>query len=341
MATAEHVSISRPPTRWENLCDRAFRGLTYLVAWLTVLLVLYIVFKIGGTAGPAMRQYGLGFLAEQTWDANKDQYGILPQIWGTLYSSTLAVLMGGVLGLAVAIFLSERLLSSFVFHILKLFAVQFHPVWGKLPNQMELLLKNLIELLAAIPSVVYGLWGLFVIIPLIRPACNWLHENLGGIPLFGTSLSGPGMLPASLVLALMILPTISAISRDALVSVPPRLREAAYGLGATRWETIFAVILPTAHTGIVGAVLLAFGRALGETMALAMLVGNSNVISLSLFSPGNTLAALLANNFAEANQHQVSVLMFAALILMGITLLVNLFGALILQHASRELKGAR
>ena len=138
----------------------------------------------------------------------------------------------------------------------------------------------------------------------------------------------------------MILPTISAISRDALVSVPPKLREAAYGLGATRWEALLSVILPTAQTGIFGAVLLAFGRALGETMALAMLVGNANVISWSLFSPANTLAALLANTFADANQDQVGVLMYAALVLMGITLLVNIFGALILQRASREIKGA-
>ena len=163
-------------------------------------------------------------------------------------------------------------------------------------------LKNLIELLAAIPSVVYGLWGIFVVIPLLRVPCNWLHDHLGGIPFFGTSLSGPGMLLGSpLVLAIMILPTISAISRDALTSVPPKLREAAYGLGATRWEVILGVIIPTAQTGIVGSVLLAFGRALGETMALAMLVGNANTISWSMFAPGNTLYALLANNFPNAS----------------------------------------
>ena len=151
--------------------------------------------------------------------------------------------------------------------------------WGQLPEQLEHLLKNLIELLAAIPSVVYGLWGLFVVIPLIRPVCNWLHLKLGWIPFFGTDLSGPGVLPAVIVLSIMILPTITAISRDALVSVPPKLRMAAYGLGATRWETILAVILPTAARGIFGGVVLAFGRALGETMALAMLVGNANQIS--------------------------------------------------------------
>src|SRR5215813_5881595 len=199
-------------------------------------------------------------------------------------------------------------------------------LWGggsDLPDRLELLLKNLIELLAAVPSVVYGLWGLFVIIPMIRPAANWLHQEFGWIPLFSTTLSGPGVLPAVLVLSIMILPTITAISRDALVAVPPKLRMAAYGLGATRWETILGVLLPTASRGIFGGVVLGFGRALGETMALAMLVGNSNQIGLSLFSPANTLSALLANTFPEAGARQVRVLMYAALVLLAITLAVN------------------
>ncbi len=253
----------------------------------------------------------------------------------------LAVIFATLLGVAVAVFLSERFLSTFLFRVLHYFGLHSHRFWGALPDKLEGLLKNLVELLAAIPSVVYGLWGIFVVIPLIRPFCNSLHEHLGGIPFFGTALSGPGMMPAAIVLAIMILPTISAISRDALVAVPPKLRDAAYGLGATRWEAILAVTVPTAQTGIIGAVLLAFGRALGETMALAMLVGNANVISLSLFSPANTLAALLANNFPEAGPAQVGVLMYAALVLMAITLAVNIIGALILQRANRELKAAR
>ena len=201
-------------------------------------------------------------------------------------------------------------------------------------------MKNLIELLAAIPSVVYGLWGIFVIIPLIRPACNWVHQTMGWIPLFKTALAGPGMLPAAIVLAIMILPTISAISRDALVSVPPKLREAAYGLGATRWEALLAVIIPTAQTGIFGAVLLAFGRALGETMALAMLLGNTNEFSISFFAPGNTLAALIANDFPEASTDKRQVLLFAGMTLLVITLLVNISGAAIIQYANRNRKGA-
>ena len=199
-----------------------------------------------------MRQYGLGFITGTVWDANTHQYGILPQIWGTLYSSVLAVIFATLLGVAVAVFLSERFLSTFLFRVLHYFGLHSHRFWGALPDKLEGLLKNLVELLAAIPSVVYGLWGIFVVIPLIRPFCNSLHEHLGGIPFFGTALSGPGMMPAAIVLAIMILPTISAISRDALVAVPPKLRDAAYGLGATRWEAILAVTVPTARRELLG-----------------------------------------------------------------------------------------
>ncbi len=205
---------------------------------------------------------------------------------------------------------------------------------------MDNLLSNLIELLAAIPSVVYGLWGLFIVIPFIRPGCNWLHAELGWIPFFGTSLSGPGMLPAVIVLSVMILPTITAVGRGAMVAVPSRLRMAAYGLGATRWETILGVTIPTAAQGIFGGVVLGFGRALGETMALAMLVGNADKISISLFSPANTLAALLANSFPEARREDVGVLMYAAVALLAITLVVNIAGTFIMQRAASGLEGS-
>ncbi len=155
-------------------------------------------------------------------------------------------------------------------------------------------------MLAAIPSVVYGLWGIYVVIPAIRPIANWFHDVLGWVPFFGTSLSGPGLMPAVLVLSIMILPTVAAISQDALNLVPYKVKEAAYGMGTTRWEAILGVLVPTASRGIFGALVLGFGRALGETMALAMLIGNSNQISLSLFAPANTLASLLASNFPEA-----------------------------------------
>jgi len=338
---AEAKAITQPPSALQRASDSAFRGLCYGFAWLSVLLVIFIVLRIAIDAAPAIRQYGLGFLTTRTWDPNKGQYGILPEIWGTLYTSALALVIGTAFGVAAAVFLSEGYLGEFVYSVLKIFHVEFHPFWGKLPERVEDVLKNLVELLAAVPSVVYGLWGLYIIIPLIRPACNWLHLKMGWFALFGTGLSGPGVLPAVIVLSIMILPTITAISRDALVSVPPKLRMAAYGLGATPWETIFAVILPTAARGIVGGVLLGFGRALGETMALAMLCGNANTMSLSLFSPANTLAALLANTFPEAQHKEVGILMYAALVLLGITLIVNVIGAFILQRASAGLEGAK
>jgi phosphate transport system permease protein len=190
--------------------------------------------------------------------------------------------------------------------------------------------------LAAIPSVVYGLWGIFVVIPTIRPACNWLHEHLGWIPLFGTPLVSVGMMPAALVLAIMILPTVTAISRDSIAAVDPLLREASLGLGATRWETILGVTLPASRRGIYGSIVLGLGRALGETMALAMLVGSVNVISPSLFSPANTLAALLANRFPEAaSRIDLGALMYAALVLLLLTLVVNVVGELV---AGREVQ---
>jgi phosphate transport system permease protein len=312
-------SISQPPSALDTFLDRSFRGLTYAFAWFTILLMVYLLWRVGRQATPAIQKYGLHFLTSTTWDVNKGQFGVLPEIWGTLYSSLLALILGGLFGVAIAIFLTQDFL----------------------PPKLELVFKNIVELLAAIPSVVYGLWGLFVLIPAIRPIAAWFHDYLGWLPFFRTTLSGPGLLPAALVLAIMILPTVSAISRDALSAVSPRIREAAYGMGATRWEVILRVLLPTASTGIFGSLVLGFGRALGETMALAMLVGNSNQLSISLFSPANTLAALLALNFPEANKTQEGVLMYAAIVLMAITLLVNICGAAVLRRATANVTGRR
>jgi phosphate transport system permease protein len=310
--SAVSTSISRPPSALDTFLDRSFRGLTFAFAWLTIVLMLFLLWRVGGNAAPAIQKYGLSFLTSTTWDVNKGQFGVLPEIWGTLYSSVLALLLGGFFGVTIAICLTQDFL----------------------PSRIELVFKNIVELLAAIPSVVYGLWGLFVLIPALRPMADWCYAYLGWLPFFGTSLSGPGLLPAALVLTIMILPTVSAISRDALSAVPPKIREAAFGMGATRWEVIVRVLLPTASTGIFGALVLGFGRALGETMALAMLVGNSKQLSLSLFSPANTLAALLALNFPEANKTQEGVLMYAAVILMAMTLLVNVCGAAVLRRAT-------
>ncbi|MBV8206309.1 MAG: phosphate ABC transporter permease subunit PstC [Acidobacteria bacterium] len=326
--------VTQAPSRGQRIFDAVFRKTCHTFAWLTILLVGFIVARITAAAIPAIHTLGLGFVTGRVWDANAGTYGILAQIWGTIYTSVLALMLGSIFGVAAAIFLSEGFLSAAVFGALKKFNLHLKPVTLRLPDQLERLLKELIELLAAIPSVVYGLWGIFVVIPLIRPWCNWLHAQMGWVPFFSTDLSGPGVLPAVLVLAIMILPTVTAISRDALVSVPPKIRMAAYGLGATRWESLFAVILPAASRGIFGGIVLAFGRALGETMALAMLVGNSNQIKLSLFSPANTLAALLANNFPEAGPKEVGILMYAALVLLAITLVVNVAGAFILHRAA-------
>jgi phosphate transport system permease protein len=328
------IQIAQPPSRFQTVTDRIFRACCQGFAWAAMAVAVFIVLWIGFAAWPAMRQYGFGFLTGEVWDPNKKVFSILPEIWGTLYSSVFALILGTVFGLAAAVFLAEGFMSDAVFALLKTLKLESHDYWGALPAEADKFFLNLIELLAAIPSVVYGLWGLFVVIPLVRPACNWVHSGLGWIPFFGTGLSGPGMLPAVIVLSIMVLPTITAISRGALVAVPSRLRMAAYGLGATRWETILAVTAPSASRGIVGGVVLAFGRALGETMALAMLLGNANVISLSLFSPGNTLAALLANTFPEAGPKDVPVLMYAATVLLAITLFVNALGALILRNAT-------
>jgi len=338
---AETIEIAQPPSRSQQTVDWFFRKLCLVFAGLSAVLVAFIVLKIVTAAMPAMKQYGLEFLTGTTWDPNKDQFAVLPEIWGTLYTAVLALIVGSAFGLAAAIFLSEGYLAETVFRLLRIFDLDASPSWSRLPDQVELLLKNLIELLAAIPSVVYGLWGLFVVIPMLRPVCNWMHDRMSWFPLFSTDLSGPGVLPASLVLSIMILPTITAISRDALTSVPPKIRMAAYGMGATRWETILAVLVPTASRGIIGGIILAFGRALGETMALAMLVGNANVINLSLFSPANTLAALLANNFPEARGKEIGVLMYAAVVLLAITMLVNAIGSMIIQRASAGMEGAK
>jgi phosphate transport system permease protein len=308
--TTPPTTLSRPPTAFEIGCDRVFRGSTRIAAWLAIALVFLIVFRIAWTAGPAIHDNGFRFLTTSKWDPGSKTFGILPQIGGTLYSSILGVFIGSIFGIAVAIFITQDFL----------------------PPKLELGIKNVVELLAAIPSVVYGLWGIFVVIPAIRPFCNWLHDSLGFAPIFGSRLAGPGLLPAALVLAIMVLPTVTAISRDAIVAVPPKLREAAFGLGATRWETILAIILPTASRGIYGSVILAFGRAVGETMALAMLLGNSNTFSWSLFAPGNTLAALMANQWPESGAVEKGALMYAGLVLLGITLLINIIGTLILQR---------
>ena len=312
-------SVTAPPSAADYTGDRVFRGVAFSAASMIILLTAYILWQIGGAALPAMSEYGLGFIGGTTWNVGQSEFGVLPEIWGTLYSSLLALLIGGVFGVTIAIFLTQDFIN-----------VRFAAIF-----------RTIVELLAAIPSVVYGLWGIYVLIPMLRPVADWLHTNLGMIPLFGSELSGPGLAPAALVLAIMILPTVAAISADAFRRIPYKVKEAAYGMGTTRWEAILKVMLPTASSGILAALVLGFGRALGETMALAMLIGNSNQISLSLFAPANTLASLLASSFPEAGGIEVQALMYAALVLLAITLIVNVLGLGIQQYTIRKFEGKK
>lgn len=303
----------KPRASWEKNLDIGFVWLTRLLALAIAGVLLWIALEVAIEAMPAIQRYGLGFFTSTEWNPVAEKYGALPQIYGTLVTAFIALLLAVPIGVGTALVVSENFL----------------------PTSVRTVIVFLIELLAAIPSVVYGLWGIFVLIPLLNPIGRWLNSYLGWIPLFSTPPSGSGILPASIVLTIMILPIITAISRDALVSLPPDLRQAAYGLGATRWETIFRVLLPAATSGIVGATMLGLGRAMGETMAVTMIIGNSNRISPSILTTGNTIASLLANQFAEADGIQISALMYAALILFGLTLIVNILAELVVRRVGR------
>lgn len=296
-----------------------FRWLTALAAITSVFVLGWIFWAVFQEAKPALERYGLGFLTGASWQPNRDRYGVLPFLVGTGATALIALLLAFPPGLAIAIFLSEDFL----------------------PLPVRQFIRFVVELLAAIPSVVYGLWGIFVVIPLIQALGDWTTERFGHIPLLSGPAYGNSLLTAGVVLALMVLPTITAISRSSLVAVPRTLREGAYALGATRWETILGVILPTAAPGIVAATILALGRAMGETMAVAMLIGNSSRLSWSLFAPSGTLASLLANQFGEASGMQVAALMYAALVLVALTLAVNFAGELVLRYTERRTAGIR
>jgi phosphate transport system permease protein len=294
-----------------------FLVLTWVASAATVITLVWIVCSILQAALPAVAATGFGFFTNSVWNPNRNIYGVFPFLNGTAGSSGFALLLALPLGVAIAIFLSEDFL----------------------PAAIRQVVRFVVELLAAIPSVVYGLWGIAVIIPIVQSLGGFLSQHLGFLPFFAPPATGNSMLTASLVLALMVLPTITAISRTALVAVPKTLREGSYAVGATRWETIFKVLLPTAAPGIVAATILAFGRAMGETMAVAMLIGNSPRLTWSLLSPAGTLAGLLANQFGEASGMQVSALMYAALTLVLLTLLVNVAGELVLRHTQKTISG--
>lgn len=296
-------------------------GFTIFV-WAFALATAAVLFWMSGIiskdAWPAISQFGAQFLWSPKWDIGELQFGALPFIYGTIVSSAIAIILAIPLGLSVAIVTSEN----------------FLPIWIRSP------LGFMVELISAIPSVIVGLWGIFVLIPFLLPIQQWLFDTFNWFPLFSSEPLGPGMLPAGVLLSIMILPTVAAISRDVLLSVPVELRSASMSLGATRWETIFKLLLPAASSGIIGATILALGRALGETMAVTMVIGNSIQINQSLLAPSYSIPAVLASQFREALEPlHIGALMYLALILFLITLCVNAIAVLLVQLIG--VKGAK
>jgi phosphate transport system permease protein len=294
------------------LVDEGFRVLSVALASLVGLVLLGILLTVLFGSREAVARFGLRFLVLSDWDPVSDTYGAFTAIYGTIVTSILSLLIAVPLGVGTAIFITENLI----------------------PLRLRQLLGVMVELLAAIPSVVLGLWAIFVMEPFLRPILELVHRAFGWIPFFSTVPQGPGMAPAILILVVMVLPIITAIARDSLQQVPAELRQAAYGVGTTRWVAILRVILPAAVSGITGGVMLALGRAMGETMAVTMIIGNSNNFSWSLLAPGNTIASMLANQFGEADGFQVSALMYAAVVLMILTLLVNVLAQWVVRRLS-------
>jgi phosphate transport system permease protein len=284
--------------------DKVYEGLTAACALVIPALVIAIALAVFVAAWPAFSKLGLSIITTSDWDVAGGHFGAAPALFGTLVSSAVALIIATPLAIGIAIFLSE-----------------FSPLWLRQP------IGFLVDLLAAIPSVVYGLWGIFVLIPLLRTSVMpFLRDtlHLGSTPFFTGPAYGPSMLAAGIILAIMALPYISSVSREVLMAVPRSQREAALALGATRWEMIRDAVIPYAKSGIIGGIMLGLGRALGETMAVTMVIGNRAEISASLFAPGYTMASLIANEFSEAtNDLHLSALMAVGAILFVITLIIN------------------
>lgn len=297
-----------------NRADRTYRAVLTALAFVLPFLLVTIGGGLAINAWPAVRRFGWAFLWRSTWDPVAEIYGAAPMIFGTLVSSLLALLIAVPLALGVAIFLTE-----------------FSPAWLRKP------VAFLVELLAAIPSVVYGLWGIFVLIPFLRTAvAPPLKAAFGWTPFFQGVFYGNSMLAGGIILAIMIVPYIAAVSREVLLAVPGSQREAALGLGATRWEAVWSAVLPYGRAGIIGAVMLGLGRALGETMAVTMLIGNRHDISLSLLQPGYTMAAAIANEFTEATTALYSAALFeVGLVLFVLTVVVNALARLLVWRVAR------
>jgi len=290
--------------------DKAFETLT-LVASLAVVGLLFLVgWELISESNLSIKKFGFHFLTSSTWDPVTEEYGALPFIYGTFMSSLIALIIAVPLSLGTAIYLTE-----------------LAPRWIRQP------LVSLIEMLAAIPSVILGLWGIFVLIPWLRVyPFAFLKQTLGWTPVFSGPIYGTSMLAGGVIVAIMIMPIITSVSREILRAVPDLQREAAYALGATRWEVTRLSVLSYARKGLFGAVILGLGRALGETMAVTMVIGNTPQIAKSLFAPGYTLASVIANEFTEATTDlYVSALVEIGLVLLGVTILANLLAQLLLR----------
>lgn len=299
--------------------DKIFRIILLSAAASILLIVVAIFIIMLQNSMPTIERFGIGFLTGNEWKPAQEEFGALPFIYGTVVSSLIALLLAVPISLGIAIFLVEQA-----------------------PVKLARPIAFMVELLAAIPSVVYGLWGIFVLAPFIRNSLGpVLQDYFGWLPLFQGRLTGIGMLTAGMILALMITPIITAVVRDVLEAVPTTQREAALALGATKWETT-RIVLGNAASGIAGAVVLGLGRAIGETMAVTMVIGNSPQISASLFEPANTIASLLAANFAEATDKiYLSALIEIGLVLFLVTFVVNAAAKLLILSVGGKTAGAK
>ena len=312
---------SSPPGRRQSLpwADSVFSFLAHAAAWFTLALLGAIIVSLFFGAAPAVEKFGLGFLWNSEWDPVQEKFGGLVMIYGTLMTSFIALIIAVPVSFGIALFLTE-----------------LSPAWLRRP------LGTAIELLAAVPSIVYGMWGLLVFSPILsRFVQEPLQGAFSGVPLLGTLFSGPpvgiGLLSAGIILAIMVIPFIASVMRDVFEVTPPMLKESAYALGSTTWEVMWRVVLPYTKTGVVGAIMLGLGRALGETMAVTFVIGNFNQLdSLSLFTAANSITSALANEFAEAGEglHQAS-LIYLGLVLFFITFMVLALSKLLLSQLKK------
>src|SRR5438874_4117429 len=305
----ESMATAQPPAV-RQLGDRVFKWLTLLMALSVFALIVLVGFELWSGSHLALQKFGWRFLSSSEWDPVDEQFGALPFIFGTLVSSVVALIIAVPLSIATALYLTE-----------------LAPLWLRQP------LILFIELLAAVPSVILGLWGIFVMVPWLRehlfPA---LQSALGFLPLFQGPIYGVSVLAGGIIIAIMIVPIITSVSREILRSVPGLQREAAYALGATRWEVTRIAVLSYARKGLFGAVILGLGRALGETMAVTMGIGNRPEFAAALFAPGYTLASVIANEFTEATTDiYLNALFEIGLVLLGITILANLLAQILLR----------